>query len=242
MLVLKNDNVWCTEQTLLKDHAVDYFKNLFSSVQVNSLVSSDLCQTGQHYVLNNREHNSLTKRVEYWETTKALKSMKPFKALGPDGFQPIFFQKYWDIVRPNVHKLVIQAFETGDFDSDVNDTLLVLIPKVGNPEEIKQFRPISLCNVFYKISSKVLVNHLKPIMCNPIHPLQTSFVSGRQVADNIIIAQELVDNIKKSKAKNGGMMLKLDLEKTYDKVENSCCKLWFYSISQLLSLILYSLY
>lgn len=73
--------------------------------------------------------------------------------------------------------------------------------------------------MIYKTITKVLISQMKPILGKLIHPLQASFFPGRQAADNIIIAQELVDNVKKSKAKNGGLMLKLDLEKVYDKVD-----------------------
>ena len=82
--------------------------------------------------------------------------------------------------------------------------LLVLIPKVDTPETIMQFQPISLCNVVYKIISKVLVNRLKPCMDALINPLQASFIHGRQTVDNIIVAQEMVHSIRKSKVVKGG--------------------------------------
>jgi len=52
-----------------------------------------------------------------------------------------------------------------------------------------------------------------------INPLQASFVPGRQATDNVLIAQEFIHSFKKSKAKKGGMMLKIDLEKAYNKVD-----------------------
>lgn len=85
-----------------------------------------------------------------------------------------------------MHGLVARAFETGDFDGEINNTLLVLILKVEKPVGIKQFRPISLCNVIYKTLSKVLVSQMKPFMEKIIRSLQASFVPGRQAADNII--------------------------------------------------------
>lgn len=72
--------------------------------------------------------------------------------------------------------------------------------------------------MIYKIIIKVLVNRLKPLMLSLINPLQSSFVPGRQSTDNIIIAHELIHNIQKTNSKRGGLMLKLDLEKAYDKV------------------------
>lgn len=99
----------------------------------------------------------LTLPVEFWETTAAMKSMKPLKAPDPEGFQSLFFRKLWHIVGPSVHQLVSSAFQTSNFDDSLNQTLIVLIPKTDRPIQITEFRPISLCNVLYKIITKVLV-------------------------------------------------------------------------------------
>lgn len=97
-------------------------------------------------------------------------------------------------------------------------TLTVLIPKTDHPETIKQFRPISLCNVVYKIIAQVLVNRLKQCIHKLVNPLQAGFIPGRQAADNIIIAQEMIQSIRTCRVKKGDMMVKLDLEKAYDRV------------------------
>lgn len=96
---------------------------------------------------------------------------------------------------------------------------IVLNPKNDRPESIKQFRPISLCNVIYKLITKVLVNRLKHCIEKLVHPLQTSFVLGRQATDNIVIIQEIVHSIRRSQANNVGMMVKIDLDKVYDRVD-----------------------
>lgn len=123
-----------------------------------------------------------------------------------------------------MHAFVRKAFLTGEFDSSINTTHIVLIPKKERPESITYFRPISLCNVVYKILSKVLVNRMTSCLPKLINPLQTSFVLGCHATDNVIIVQELLHSLQKSKAKNGGLMVKLDLEKAYDRVNWDCLK------------------
>jgi len=146
-------------------------------------------------------------------------SMKSYKAQGPDGFQPIFFKMFWNDVGNDLWHFVKRAFEMGSFDAATTDTLLVLIPKGDHPTSFTNFRPISLCNVTYKIIYKVLVTRLRPFLNDIILPLQSSFIPGRSTKDNAIILQEIIYHMNKKKKKKGDMVFKLDLEKAYDKVD-----------------------
>ena len=84
--------------------------------------------------------------------------MKPYKAPGPDGFQCIFFKQYWHIVGDDIFNLVSSAFHTSYFDPSISDTLISLIPKVDLPNTYRDFKSISLCNIVYKVITKVLVH------------------------------------------------------------------------------------
>ena len=74
---------------------------------------------------------------------------------------PIFYQKYWDLVGIYVINCVLNVLNVGILPSGLNETYICLIPKVKNSQKIIEFRPISLCNVLYKIIAKVLANRLK---------------------------------------------------------------------------------
>lgn len=96
----------------------------------------------------------------------------------------------------------------------------MLIRKVPNPESVSQYRPISLCNYLYKILSKVLTNHLRPLLSELISPTQNAFVAGRQIHDNIGIAHELFHFLKTRRTKGKFELgIKLDMHKVYDRVE-----------------------
>ena len=97
-----------------------------------------------------------------------------------------------------------------------NVTFLTLIPKEEGVESSDKFRPIALCNVIYKIISKVIANRLKPLLPKLIRPEQSRFVEGRQILDGVILVHEVLHSLKIMR--QPGMMIKLDIAKAYDKL------------------------
>lgn len=142
----------------------------------------------------------------------------PLKALGVDEFHAKFYQSNWKIVGASVFKLVEYVFSEGILDASLNKTSLVLILKKVGVETISQYRPISLCNVLYKIITKTIVIRLRHAMQILVKQNQVSFIASRNIADNIIITQEAVHTMRTTKGKKGWMVVKVDLEKAYDRV------------------------
>jgi len=98
-------------------------------------------------------------------------------------------------------------------------TFITLIPKQSNPSETLQYRPISLCNTLYKTISKILLNCLQPFLDKLISPLQSAFISGRSIHNNILLTHEIMHKYRKTTGKTAWIALKLEMKKAYDRLE-----------------------
>lgn len=206
---------WCTDPEGLKAGAQAFFTNLFS---VDSQVVRNHVMELMPPSISAEDRNDLVEPVSLEEVRRAVMAMNSFKAPGADGFQAFFFKQYWDILGDDLHAMVADAFSNGKGETSLLETLIVLIPKIENPLRFKDLRPISLCNVAYKVITKVLVNRFRPLLNDLVNPLQGSFIPGRGTKDNIILAQEVMHTIHTYKRKGGLVAMKIDLEKAYDRV------------------------
>ncbi|XP_074342467.1 uncharacterized protein LOC141680033 [Apium graveolens] len=149
---------------------------------------------------------------------KTLKGMKQNKAPGPDGFPVEFYLPTWDIVGPVFCEAVQHFFHTSVIHTGINNTGISLIPKVANPTNMKDFRPISLCNIAYKCIANILASRLKHVLPSIINISQSAFVKGRHISDNILMAQELF----RGYSRETGVpkcALKIDLHKAFDSLD-----------------------
>ncbi|KAF7826284.1 Transposon TX1 uncharacterized 149 kDa protein [Senna tora] len=176
---------------------------------------------GNLKIWNKREShlNILNKQFTEDECLVALNQMKLDGAPGPDGFNVRFYRKYWDIVKNDVMSMLSSFFHDGSLSDQLNRSYITLIPKTNAPQSFKDFRPICLANVSYKLATKVLCNRLKSFLPYLIAPNQSAFLKGRIISDNIMLATELMHKIKSTKSgKSGWCALKLDIQKAYDKL------------------------
>ena len=150
------------------------------------------------------------------EVEEAVNQMALGKAPGPDGFTSNFFHYFWDMVKDEVVEIVEEYRTKKGVLRAFNATFLSLIPKEEGANRPDKFRPIALCNVIYKIISKVIANRLKPLLPSLISPVQSGFVEGRQILDGVILVQEVLHSLKNSRIP--GMLIKLDISKAYDKL------------------------
>ncbi|XP_062011862.1 uncharacterized protein LOC133728462 [Rosa rugosa] len=138
-----SEGVWCTEESELEKIVLGYFGNLFTT---NHPTNVELFTNLFPQVISNEMNSQLIKEFSEDEVLKALKQMHPMKAPGPDGFSPIFYQRYWPVVGKDVTAAIRCFMGSEHLLREVNGTYVTLIPKVKAVEHMQQLRPISLCN------------------------------------------------------------------------------------------------
>ncbi|KAK2635518.1 hypothetical protein Ddye_030310 [Dipteronia dyeriana] len=111
------------------------------------------------------------------------------KAPGSDGLNLNFIKTHWGEIKEDYMKFISEFHKDERIVKDLNRTFIALVPKVGKPETMKDFRPISLVGSLYKVLAKVLANRLRKVLDSIIGELQMAFVQNRQITDSFVIAE-----------------------------------------------------
>lgn len=212
--LLDDSDIWVYDDRGIRDLISQFYRQLYASTGRPSMVF--FTQSSFPTILEG-DMDYLRRDISAGEVRAALFSMQNLKYPSPDGFHPLFFKSQWDIVGPSIVKFIHDRFLEPSKIKDVNGTLITLIPNCDDPERVSQFRPIALCNFIYKVITKVIALRLRSIM--PYIVNQSSFVPGRSTIDNILVLQETIHSFKSLHDKKGYMIVKLDLEKAYDRLE-----------------------
>ena len=210
----KEDRKWCDSENEVEEEISSYFQKLFTSTYPEQF---DTILQGISPSITNQMNLRLIRPIFELEIKKAIFSLHPNKAPGPDGMTLIFFQRFCHIIKQDLIAAIHSVCHSGNLLRSVNETPITLIPKVQSPFLVSQFRPISLCNVVYKIFSKILVNRMKPFLKHCISLNQSTFIHGRQIIDNVVIAHESVHYLNSRRTGSiAFMVIKLDMSKAYN--------------------------
>ena len=172
---LKVDDCWHTEELDLKNSVVGAFKNLYTEEGGWRPGVEGL----PFMRLDSYEAEGLEIPFTEREVFAALSDLGKDKAPGLDGFTMAFWLFSWDLVKAEIMGFFKEFHERGRFVKSLNATFLVLVPKRGGAEDLKDFRPISLVGSLYKLLAKVLANRIKKVLGKVISESQNAFVEGR---------------------------------------------------------------
>ena len=190
---LEDDNgLWQEGLDDIEHVATQYFSSLFTSSRpgkMTELLNAILPS------VTDAMNQLLARDFQASEIAQAIKQMHPHTASGPDELPLLFYQRFWSFPSNCVIQAALDFLNHGIVPPDFNDTHIVLIPKVLNPRKITDYRPISLCNVAYKITFKAIVNRLKNVLSFIVSENQSAFTKGRFITDNVLVAFETMHHI-----------------------------------------------
>jgi hypothetical protein len=167
-------------------------------------------------LITKEQNETLMRPITQEEVDQAVKEMPLGKSPGPNGFTTNFFHYCWSMIREEVWQVVEESRTSGQVLSAFNATFLTLIPKEERVTHPKQFQPIALCNVIYKIITKVIVLRLKLVPPFIISKVQSGYVEGRKIMDSVILVHEVIHSLKSTRTPS--MLIKLDLSKSFDRI------------------------
>jgi hypothetical protein len=161
------------EHKLIAGELNSYYKELLMETNENR---EDAIQKITRHIpklVTQEQNEALMRPITQDEVDKEVKDMPSGKSPGPDGFTTDFFHHCWDLIKEEVWQVVEESRTSGQVLSALNATFLTLILKEERVTHPKQYRSISLCNVIYKIITKVIAMRLKPILPFVISKEQT---------------------------------------------------------------------
>ena len=201
----------------IKAHVVSYFSSLLGGTDTLTSSSPQIISDLVPFRYSPESVSVLSSPFTASDIQEAFLSLLKSKAPGPDGYPGEFFQANWAAVGKDMIDGVNEFFTSGCLLQQWNVTIISLVPKKINPSHISDFRPISCCNSVYKVISKLLANRLKTGLPQIISNVQSAFIPGRLLVENVLLATELVQGYNwKSISKR--CMLKVDLKKAFDTV------------------------
>lgn len=218
-LIDEQRRVWLVQKDLGRV-AEEYFKRLFSSEDVGVTIEDAEISLDSFPKILHEQNEALVAPVSREELYKAVMDINLHKCPGPDGMSGFFYHQFWDVIGEDVYRMVDLFFRTGELEAEINKTNICLIPKKVSANKMKDFRPISLSNVVYKIITKIMAKRLRKVLTGLISESQAAFVHDRIIHDNILLAREMLHALRSSnKISEDFIALKMDISKAFDRVE-----------------------
>ena len=214
------DNEFASSDKDILSECETFYRDIYSSKADcdNSRINDLFFGSNYSKSLNLEEKEKCEGMLTKAECLQALKSMNPGKTLGSDGLPIEFYKVFWNEISDCLLNTINYAYAEGKFSISQRRGIIKLIPKKdAEPYFVKNWRPITLLNTYYKIAAKAIANRLQNVLPKLINNDQTGFLKGRFIGENIRLIDGLINH---TVARNiPGLLMFLDFEKAFDSVE-----------------------
>ena len=215
--LVKTNGVTVTETKDIIEETKQFYSSLYEKKQTEECAIHNIVQ--EIPSLSEIEANKLEGTIEVQEATYVLKKMKNGKSPGSDGFTVEFFKVFWT---KRLNHIVVRAindgFQKGEMSSTQKEGIITCIPKGDKPREfLKNWRPISLLNVVYKIATACIAARIKSVLHSIISEDQSGFMAGRYIGSNIRLIYDLINYCNDNNV--SGLLFCIDFEKAFDSLD-----------------------
>ena len=215
--LIKEDGSKTINDQEITEETKKFYEKLYESRHTTDINIEKQLNYKDIVKLDDKQKASLEGPITTEEMLSSLKHMKNNKSPGSDGFTIEFFKFFWTDIGHFIVRSINYGFETGELSSTQKEGVITCLPKGNkNKQYIKNWRPISLLNVTYKLASACIANRLKKVLPSLIHSDQTGFIAGRYIGENVRTLYDLLQYTEKNKIP--GLLLLIDFEKAFDSV------------------------
>jgi len=205
-------NQWCEDPEVVRKEAKKMFEDRFKATYDFGV---RLDQVDFKSLSTEASSNMITSFTGE-EIKEAVWQCEGSKSPNPDGFNFTFIKNSWGTLKQDIVEAVRWFQNTGSIPKGCNASFITLVPKVRDPVNLDQYRPISLVGNFYKIITKVLSGRIRNVISKVIDTSQSAFLKDRGMLDSVLVANEVVEELRRYG--KSGLCLKVDYEKAYDSV------------------------
>ena len=216
--LVKDDGNHTYDQNEILVETKKYFENLFDekSSNIDNKFETYMkdCEANK---LDEKNKNAIEGLLQYSEVTEILRNMKNDKSPGIDGFTTNFYKVFWKRIGHFVVKALNHAFLTNSFSKNIKLGIITLIPKEDKPKQfLRNWRPITLLNVLYKLASGSIARRIKNVLNHVISGDQTGFLQDRFIGENTRLVYDIMQQCEEHHIP--GLLMLIDFEKAFDSL------------------------
>ena len=217
----KDNGQTIKKQEDILNEVKQFYENLYKNHDVNENQDNEIISILEHIQQNPKlsfeSRNELEGELTEKEILTALKKMKNNKSPGTDGFTSEFFKFFYNDIKVFIKRALNEGYNEGKLSISQRQGLITCIPKGDKPKQfLKNWRPITLLNVIYKIASACIAERIKTTLTELISEDQTGFISGRYIGENTRLIYDILHITDELDIP--GLLLIVDFEKAFDSI------------------------
>ena len=215
------ENIEILDKNEIRKEVESFYKTLYTSEGIHSEEADRFIETMKEFKISDEIRKKINKFIGINEAKKVLDKMKNNKSPGSDGLPKEFYVEMWDTIGPDLVETLNNNIIGGTMTESQREGIIKLLYKKGDKRLLKNWRPVSLLNVDYKIMTAVAASRLIPVLQDNISIEQGCAIKGRYIYENLKLIKDLIEKHEgNTELWKGGKIKTIDQEKAFDRIEH----------------------